>query len=422
MDGTQLVRFAILIYALALTACGQPKTSEEVFPTLSDECRERSIAKRYVVRWNDSTVTLLKAESDEDVRRNFVEKNLAKLERVEPDFRVSLARESNLHTRAGVRVADNWGAARVNAGGAWAKGANGQGIVVAVVDTGVDLNHSQLASQIEKNSGEMGLDARSRNKETNGVDDDKNGFVDDVAGYDFAGNSAQVQDYDSHGTHVSGIIAANHSDLSPGQRNYVQGIAPQAKILPLAFIDSSGSGSLYDAMKAIDYAVTRKVQVINASWGGSVCSKILRDQIAGLADKGIIFVSAAGNAGSNIDFVAEYPAAFNLPSQLTVGAVGTFDNRADFSNYGVKNVHIFAPGVDIISTVPGNSMEAMSGTSMATPLMAGAVAALLSHRPNATYEQIRDALFGSARTDRSYQNQSHGRADLGAAINLIDLL
>lgn len=390
-------------------ACSKVKDSETIFPKVSHECEDASIKGRYVVRWSNGLVTLHKGGDRQQVMQEFVEKNVETLDLVEPDYRVSTpeTRSAGNIPTAQLGSADNWGQVRMNASAAWTAGNYGGGITVAVIDSGMDTTHPQLQNQLAKNPGEIA---------GNGIDDDHNGFIDDVAGFDFTTDSPAVHDTNSHGTHVSGIIAAEHHDTSAGSRDYVQGVAPMAKILPLTFIDQSGSGSLYDAMRAIDYASQRGAQVINASWGGSACSTIMRDQVGALYAKRIIFVAAAGNSGMNIDLAPEYPAAFNVLSQITVGATGNFDSRAQFSNYGDQGVHIFAPGVDIVSTLPNRQIGPMSGTSMATPMVAGAVALLLSAKPNVTMEQLRSVIYQSAHFDRSYRNASQGRFDLGAAL------
>lgn len=419
-----VLKLIAVIFFLALTACSGKKTPETIYPKVTEECTDQAISGRHLVRWASGHVTLLKAGSREEVLEQFVKPNLAQLDRVEPDFRIQLP-----HSQAAgdlpanqTSLANNWGAVRVNAGAAWLKGSKGGGITVAVVDSGMDTDHPQLTNQVAYNKGESGTDGQGRDKSTNGIDDDNNGLVDDYAGYDFTTNSSIMRDYFSHGTHVSGIIGAEHSDSTAGPSPHVQGIAPEVKILPLTFIDESGSGALYDAMLAIDYAANRGARVINASWGGGGCSTFLRDQITGLYGKNVIFVAAAGNDGLDIDLSPEYPAAFNLLAQLTVGAVGEFDTRAQFSNYGPEAVHLFAPGVEIISTLPRQRMGPMSGTSMAAPVVTGAVAALLSHRPQATVDEIRAAIYRSVHRDNSYRNASHGRLDLGAALSALEAL
>lgn len=420
--GNMDVRLQILalsIFSIALTGCSKQKTVDTVFPKVTEECQDSAIAERHVVRWITGEVTLLEQSGDrEEIIAKFVKPNLKRLDFVEPDFKVSLPETKSASDlpASTFSTADNWGPVRIRAGAAWVQGVRGGGITVAVVDTGMDLSHSQLVNQIAYNKGESGKDANDRDKSTNGLDDDGNGFVDDYAGFNFTSSTPQPRDSGSHGTHVAGIIVAEHDDTEAGPRHYVQGVAPAAKVLPLAFIDSSGSGSLFNAMQAIDYAVLRGAKVINASWGGPGCSAVLRDQVVGLYAKEVLFVAAAGNSGLDIDRSPEYPAAFNVLSQITVGAVGSFDSRAQYSNFGAQGVHIFAPGTEIVSTVPSNEKGPMSGTSMATPFVVGAIANMLSHRPTATIDQIRGALYSSAHTDVSYRNASQGRMDLGQAV------
>ncbi|MGZ3723194.1 MAG: S8 family peptidase, partial [Bdellovibrionales bacterium] len=263
---------------------------------------------------------------------------------------------------------------------------------------------------------EFGADTHGGRKENNQVDDDANGYVDDYSGYDFVHNHGLLGDNQYHGTHVSGIVAGAHHDTTAKIEPYVQGVAPDAKLLPLAFLDDQGSGNMSDAVRAINYAVSRGARVINASWGGTECSATLRDAIAGLNAKNVIFVAAAGNDSANVDRNPEYPASLNLLSQITVGATGDHDYMAQYSNYGLAAVHIFAPGTNIVSTLPGGQMGFLSGTSMATPFVTGAVALLLSAVPDATPAQIRLALYNSSAKYADYLNASRGRLDLGRAL------
>jgi subtilisin family serine protease len=206
---------------------------------------------------------------------------------------------------------------------------------------------------------------------------------------------------------VAGIIAAEHSETEVTD-SAVLGIAPEAQILPIKFIGTSG-GTLSAAIRSMDYAKERGAKVINASWGGTGCSQILRDKIIELGRSGILFVTAAGNSGRNIDLLPEYPAAYTETLQITVGAISPFLGMTNFSNYSRNRVHLFAPGQSIISTVSGGGYASMSGTSMAAPFVAGAAAALLSARPDMSLIELREQLLKSTEFNANYSNITQGR-------------
>ncbi|HET9532516.1 MAG TPA: S8 family peptidase [Blastocatellia bacterium] len=263
-------------------------------------------------------------------------------------------------------------------------------IVVAVIDTGIDVAHPDLAANIWVNLGEI---------PGNGIDDDANGFADDINGWDFALNDPSPDvETDFHGTHVAGTVGA------VGNNNLgVTGVAWRVKLMALKFIRGR-SGDAANAVKAINYAVDQKkrgvnVRVINASWSGDAPSKSLRKAIKKAGKAGILFVCAAGNGGSDfrgddIDVTPEYPAAWSaeISSIVTVAALDRGDNLAGFSNFGRKTVNVGAPGVDITSTLPGGAYGALNGTSMATPHVAGAAVLILSQEPNLTPEQVRERM------------------------------
>lgn len=403
------LKFAMLLFFLI--SCDKPRSQETVFPKPTEECKPSTIKDQYLVRWSNGQITKEGGSSRDSFIQTFLLPNMNRIDFVENDQRIHLDNTlDNLASPLGENsdYPDNWGIERIGAAQSWAAGIRGQGITVAVIDSGVDVEHPSLKNQIYANPGESGLDHLGRDKSNNGVDDDDNGLIDDVNGYDFAFDSEILTDHSFHGTHVAGIIAAEHGDVAY-QKGHVQGVAPSARILPLAFIDSSGGGSLSDAIRAIDYAVLMGAKIINASWGGAPCSKILGAKISSLSELNVLFLSAAGNRGVNIDEQPEYPASYNLPSQITVGAVGPLNLMADFSNYGDRNVHLFAPGLRIVSTVPGGGSRSATGTSMATPFASGVAALLWSSRPKATANEIRAALLESVDKDSSYRNSSQGR-------------
>lgn len=404
--------FTLFACTFFLVNCGenQAKSLETVFPTAA-KCDGQSVENTtsYVALWEDGSITKESAPSRDELAQKFVKPHLQKLKLVEPNYKFKI--ETNLESvkqNDTVAYADNWGPARVQAEAFWVNNNYGNNIVVAVIDSGVDRTHTQLKNRIHTNTAEI---------PNNGIDDDKNGYIDDVNGWDFVENSNNVFDYNGHGTHVAGIIAADHSDKHAQAMPYVQGVAPRAKILPLAFLNEEGMGSLSSALAAIRYAIQQNAKVINASWGGSGCSSILQQEIIGLAAKNIYFVAASGNGdhnglGINLDrFPNQFPAVINGASQFTVGAVGIFDSMTVFSNYGRNYVHLFAPGQNIISTVPGG-MASLSGTSMATPFVSGALALILNDKPNITPAEARQIFYSSAFKSGTYLNASQGRMDL----------
>lgn len=270
----------------------------------------------------------------------------------------------------------NWGADLVKAPEAWAKGYTGKGVVVAVVDTGVDRNHQDLKDNIWTNSKEI---------PDNGKDDDGNGYVDDINGWNFNDNNNNTLDVAGHGTHVSGTIAGENNDFG------VTGIAYDAKIMPVKVLDDSGSGSYTAIADGIHYAVDNGANVINLSLGGSYPNSDLESALKYASSKGAIVVMAAGNDSG---FQPGYPARYANENGIAVGAVDKDNKLANFSNLaGIQPLtYVTAPGVDINSTIPGDKYANYSGTSMATPHVAGVVALMLSANPNLTDVQVRQIL------------------------------
>ncbi len=242
-------------------------------------------------------------------------------------------------------------------------------LVVAVIDTGTDFSHPDLAGRQWVNPGES-----DGGKETNGVDDDKNGYIDDVNGWDFYNKDASVYDSvdgDKHGTHVAGTIAANQN----GQG--IVGMAPNVKVMALKFLGPSG-GYTSDAVRAIEYARSKGAKISNNSWGGGGYNQALKDAIEA---SGSLFVAAAGNSGVDADSSPSYPGAYDSPNILSIAAIDNQGKLASFSNYGSVSVDISAPGVSILSTLPGGTYGWMSGTSMAAPHATGAAALVASLSP-----------------------------------------
>lgn len=178
---------------------------------------------------------------------------------------------------------------------------------------------------------------------------------------------------------------------------------------------------LSSALKGIDYAISRGAKIINASWGGTGCSRALQQKVSEAISQNVLFISAAGNNGLNLERFPEFPAAFNLPLQITVGAIRSSLNMDSYSNYSRSIVHIFAPGTMIVSTIPGGGYAGLSGTSMATPFVAAASAILMSAQPNLGLQDLRKTLLNSVITDQNYLNASRGRLNIGRAIDALGL-
>jgi len=295
--------------------------------------------------------------------------------------------------------------ADIDAVEAWDIQKGSRSVVVAVIDTGIDYTHPDLVSNIWKNSGEIS---------GNGLDDDGNGFIDDVYGYDFANNDGNPMDDHSHGTHVAGTIGAS------GNNNLgVIGVSPNVSIMGLKFLRANGFGSTVNAARAIEYAVKMGAKVINASFGGGGYSNLMFDALSRANNAGVLFVAAAGNdRGNNNDANPRYPSNYDLPNVISVAATDNKDQLAYFSNYGVNTVDLGAPGVSILSTIPNNGYASNDGTSMATPHVAGAAALLLAENPSLTVTQLKQALLNSTDQVASLQGKtvSGGRLNLNKAI------
>jgi subtilisin family serine protease/subtilisin-like proprotein convertase family protein len=269
---------------------------------------------------------------------------------------------------------------------AWDNSVGSSNIVVGVVDTGVDYNHPDLAANIWTNPGEV---------PDNGIDDDGNGVVDDVHGFNAINGSGNPNDDHGHGTHVSGTIGAvGNNGIG------VAGVNWETSIVGIKFLDAGGSGTTEDAIEAIDYAVGLRnsgvnLRVLSNSWGGGGFSQALLDSILAANEAGILFVAAAGNFSSDTDQFPNYPSGYDAENIVSVAATDRRDVLADFSNWGATTVDLAAPGVDTVSTWPGGGYESLSGTSMATPHVSGAAALVLSSNETLSVAELKEALFVS---------------------------
>ncbi len=339
-----------------------------------------------------------------------------------------------------------WGMLDIGTVSAWDVSRGNNKVIVAVIDTGVDYTHEDLLPNIWRNPGETGKDAMGRDKSANGIDDDNNGYVDDVIGWDFAKNDNKPYDLASggfsmmlgggnpgHGTHCAGNVAAR------GQNGMgISGVAPNAQIMPLRFISEKGQGTTAGAIKAIKYAVDNGAKVLSNSWGSEgenpregEENKALQDAIAYAQGKGVLFVAAAGNGhkskgyDNDTDPRPAYPASYAHDNIISVAAIDSSDQLGTFSNWGVKSVDIGAPGVKVYSTMVGNKYSDMvssslgmkvtwDGTSMSCPHVAGAAALYWSAHPEKTAAEVKAALLGSVKKTNSLANKtvSGGKLDV----------
>ncbi|MEP6789052.1 MAG: S8 family serine peptidase, partial [Acidobacteriota bacterium] len=268
---------------------------------------------------------------------------------------------------------------------AWATTKGSSDVVVAVLDSGVDYTHVDLRENMW-----------IRPENVPAYTDAELGTFNDLNGYNGTDKVADPMDDNGHGTHCAGIIGAE-GDNGEG----IVGINWHVKIMPLKFLGRGGFGSTNDAIEAINYAIDRKkhgvnIRIISASWGSTSNSKALEDTIRAAGDAGILFVAAAGNDGSNNDSRPHYPSNYDLPNVISVAALDRNDQLAGFSNFGVKTVHIAAPGKDILSTWLNDSYREASGTSMATPYVSGVAALIIAADPGISMKDLRDRILKTA--------------------------
>ncbi len=256
-------------------------------------------------------------------------------------------------------------------------------MVVAVIDTGVDFNHPDLKDNLWTNQAELNGKA--------GVDDDNNGVIDDIHGFNAITGTGNAMDDQGHGSHVSGTIGAKGNDGKG-----IVGVNWDVRIMAVKFLDANGSGTLENALKAIDYATKMGAKVMSNSWGGGGFSQTLFDAIKRSNEAGAIFIAAAGNDSSNNDSNPSYPASYDVPNIISVAAIDNQGATAGFSNYGKRSVHLGAPGVNIYSST-GGAYDSWSGTSMATPHVAGVAALVWSNEPNLTAIELKQRLLQTAR-------------------------
>lgn len=270
--------------------------------------------------------------------------------------------------------------ADISATAAWNTHTGSGSVVVAVIDSGIDYTHPDLSANIYSNPGEVA---------GNSTDNDHNGYANDVRGWDFVNNDADPMDDTNHGTHVAGIIGARGNNGAGGS-----GVCWQVKLLPVKCLNSQGNGTSSDVAEGLAYAALMGATITNNSWQSYGNSQTLQETVDAGCAAGILFVGAAGNDGMTLgSSFSLTPAFFRNPVQMTVAATDHNDALASYSNRGTTMVDLAAPGSNILSTTPGSGYQQLSGTSMSTPMVAGACALLKSYRPLLTAAQIKDAIM-----------------------------
>lgn len=309
----------------------------------------------------------------------------------EHDYRVNIADAPNDE-----RFSSQWGLQNmglysgkndidINAPEAWAIFADNSNVVIGIIDTGIDYNHPDLVKNLWVNPKEIA---------NNQIDDDRNGYIDDVYGINVINGSGNPLDDNNHGSHVAGIIAATGNNQIG-----ISGILQNAQIISCKFLDSFGSGSVSDAITCLDYFSTLNANIIatNNSWGGGDYSQALYEAISNHLKEGILFVTAAGNNSADNDRKNFYPSNYILPNIISVAAIDRNGKLANFSNYGRYTVQAAAPGVSILSTIVQDYGE-MDGTSMATPFVTGLAGLIKAYDSNANWSNIKNRIIASGKS------------------------
>jgi len=340
----------------------------------------------------------------------------SRVEYAEPDYIISIE-QTGRNTPDDPRVGELWGLnntgqtggtvdADIDAAEAWTIQTGGD-VLIGVVDTGIDWRHVDLAGNVWVNPGEI---------PGNHVDDDHNGFVDDVNGWDFVSGDNDPMDDNGHGTHVSGTIAAVGNN-GVG----VAGVCWKARLMAIKMLDANGTGTMSMAIAGVEYATRMGVRLMNESWGSTAYSRALEDALAAAADANVLIVAAAGNNARDNDYLPFYPSSYGYDNIIAVANTDANDTLSITSDYGVESVDVAAPGDRILSLLPGNRYGLLSGTSMATPHVSGTIALVLTEAPLMTPAQVKALLLATADRVPSLQGKvASGRLNAYSALAALD--
>lgn len=312
-----------------------------------------------------------------------------------------------------------WGLKKADAARAWSVSKGSRNIIVAVIDTGVDIYHEDLNDNIWTNPGETGLDSKGRDKAKNGIDDDGNGFIDDVHGWNFVSNNGILTDNHGHGTHIAGLIGAR-----AGNGKGLIGVSPEVSLMVLKYYDPkvAGTDNLKNTVASIKYAVKMGAHIINYSGGGTEFSQEEHDAIVEAEKKGILFVAAAGNERSNSDQFRYYPADYGLANIISVTATDPTTEVLASSNYGIETVDLAAPGQNIVSCLPDNTYGSMTGTSQATAFVSGAAALVMARRETFSATDVKKYILstGDAQPSLLAKTRTSRQLNLYKALTILD--
>jgi subtilisin family serine protease len=315
-------------------------------------------------------------------------------------------------------ISSKWDLKKTDAEKAWQVSQGSRSIVLAIIDTGCDVNHEDLKNNIWRNPGETGLDNKGRDKASNGIDDDGNGYIDDVNGWNFVANNSRLDDNHGHGTHIAGIIGAEG-----GNNKGIIGIAPKVSMMILKYYEpKTPTDNLRNTVQSIKYATRMKANIINYSGGGLEFSDEEKKAIQEAQRQGVLFVAAAGNERSNSDKHKYFPADYGLANIISVTAIDPNTEVLASSNYGVETVDIAAPGQNILSTLPNNAYGYMTGTSQATAFVTGAASVIMAHKGTYSPEETKKYLLATGDGEETLINKTgtSRKLNLYKALTVLD--